>query len=328
MNLISNLVLLVSFSVVFAEKLHPLSDEFIAEINSKQSTWKAGRYFDVEDYELAKILATGSKGFKNPENITVKVHDENKDIPESFDARDAWPECAGVIGLIRDQSQCGSCWAFSAAEAMSDRICIHSDAERKTLVSAQDILTCTVGNNCKGGWVENPWFQWNDTGYVTGGLYNRTDQGCKSYFLPSCEDHPHKCIDYVDSPDCIKQCDDTSLDYLSEHTYGLHPNIFVGETQMQLEILKNGPLATSFSVYADFLSYQSGIYQHVSGDFEGSHAVKIIGWGVENDVKYWLIANSWNENWGENGYFRFLRGSNECAIEAYTIAGLPDFTKF
>ncbi|XP_039276821.1 cathepsin B-like cysteine proteinase 3 [Nilaparvata lugens] len=59
----------------------------------------------------------------------------------------------------------------------------------------------------------------------------------------------------------------------------------------------------------------------------GGHAVKIIGWGSENGVPYWLIANSWNDDWGENGYFRMLRGSNECEIESGVMAGIPKVEK-
>lgn len=60
---------------------------------------------------------------------------------------------------------------------------------------------------------------------------------------------------------------------------------------------------------------------------EGGHAVKIIGWGVENGTKYWLVANSWNNKWGENGLFRILRGVNECNIEDRVVAGLPSIPK-
>lgn len=77
-----------------------------------------------------------------------------------------------------------------------------------------------------------------------------------------------------------------------------------------------------FVGYADFLTYKSGIYAHKTGEFLGGHAIKLLGWGVENDVKYWLAANSWNTDWGEDGYFRILRGRNECGIEGGVVAGL------
>lgn len=44
-----------------------------------------------------------------------------------------------------------------------------------------------------------------------------------------------------------------------------------------------------------------GIYQHVTGEYIGGHAVKILGWGSDNGTDYWIVANSWNKNWGDNG---------------------------
>jgi cathepsin B len=60
----------------------------------------------------------------------------------------------------------------------------------------------------------------------------------------------------------------------------------------------------------------------------GGHAVRMLGFGVDysvdpNGVKYWLLANSWNSAWGENGFFRFLRGSNHCGIEEHGVTGVP-----
>lgn len=63
------------------------------------------------------------------------------------------------------------------------------------------------------------------------------------------------------------------------------------------------------------------MYHHVSGSSLGGHAIKIIGWGVENDLPYWLVVNSWNENWGEEGLFKILRGSNHLGIEGGVHAG-------
>lgn len=74
------------------------------------------------------------------------------------------------------------------------------------------------------------------------------------------------------------------------------------------EIFKNGPVSVAFTVYEDFPTYKSGVYQHTTGGALGGHAVKMIGWGVENGTKYWLIVNSWNEDWGDKGTFKILRG--------------------
>lgn len=73
--------------------------------------------------------------------------------------------------------------------------------------------------------------------------------------------------------------------------------------------------------YEDFLTYKSGVYQHTTGGVDGGHAIKIMGWGSENGTAYWLVANSWNEDWGDKGTFKILRGKDECGIEDQIIAG-------
>ena len=70
------------------------------------------------------------------------------------------------------------------------------------------------------------------------------------------------------------------------------------------EALHVGPVETRFDVYQDFFNYKGGTYKHTSGGYSGGHAVKMIGYGVdENGVKYWLCANSWGAKWGMKGYF-------------------------
>merc|ERR1712146_354560 len=97
-----------------------------------------------------------------------------------------------------------------------------------------------------------------------------------------------------------------------------------GETDIQKAIMAGGPVETAFTVYTDFANYVSGIYHHVSGSVEGGHAVRIVGWGVENGNKYCKAANSWNPYWGEKGYFRIKRGNNEGGIEDQAVASAPD----
>lgn len=57
------------------------------------------------------------------------------------------------------------------------------------------------------------------------------------------------------------------------------------------------------------------------------HAVKIIGWGVENGVPYWLATNMWSQDWGERGLFKILRGYNHAEIEMHVLAGIPRLTE-
>lgn len=59
-----------------------------------------------------------------------------------------------------------------------------------------------------------------------------------------------------------------------------------------------------------------------------SHSVKLIGWGVEQGVDYWLLVNSWGSSWGDNGLFKFRRGTDECLLESNIVAGVPDAASF
>merc|ERR1711881_60142 len=88
-------------------------------------------------------------------------------------------------------------------------------------------------------------------------------------------------------------------------------------------IMAGGPVETAFTCYDEFENYVSGIYHVVKKKGPGGHAVKIVGWGVENGVKYWKVANSWNPYWGEKGYFRIRRGNNECGIEDEVTGSSP-----
>lgn len=129
-----------------------------------------------------------------------------------------------------------------------------------------------------------------------------------------------------DTPQCVKQCsaDDNGEAWSQAKYYGKQA-FTVSDNQYEImhEIMRDGPVTASFTVFADFSTYKSGIYQHYYGEDHGMHAVKMIGWGSEGGVDYWLIANSWRPDWGEGGFFRMLRGVNECGIEDSVIAGLP-----
>lgn len=96
---------------------------------------------------------------------------------------------------------------------------------------------------------------------------------------------------------------------------------------MQRELMAHGPFEVMFFVFQDFMQYKSGVYTRSTAAAEfhpvGRHAVRVIGWGEEGGTPYWLVANSWSREFGENGYFRIRRGTNEAGIESKAGAGLP-----
>ena len=290
-------------------------------VNNAKTTWKAKVY----ERDIAPLIGAWKETPETelPEKTLFKT--SNADLPESFDLREAYPQCES-LREIRDQSRCGSCWAFAAAETMSDRLCIHSNGQLQTRVSAQYLVTCctSCGDGCFGGYPSSTFSFWKSSGIPSGGLYGDTNT-CQPYFLPECDDHMHNCEDYQDTPACSKSCVDGYPKTLSEDkTYGSSSYSVRGEQNIMKEIYENGPVEGTFYVYEDFGDYSSGVYQHITGSYLGGHAIKIIGWGVTDEgVKYWLIANSCNERWGEGGYFRLLRGANECGIESSAATGMP-----
>ena len=300
-------------------------------VNRVQTTWKAGRNYGSH---ITLDYIKGLCGFlKNPKSPRLPMIDHSNgvsDLPTEFDARQKWGSICPSLLEVRDQGECGSCWAFGAAEAMTDRICIASKGEKQVHISTEDLLTCceSCGFGCNGGFPPSAWDYFKGDGIVTGGPYN-SHKGCRPYTIPACDHHvPHSknpCNGSLPTPQCKRSCEEGyNITYKADKHYGVSSySVNSDQNEIMREIITNGPVEAAFTVYADFPNYKSGVYQHVSGEELGGHAIKILGWGEENGSPYWLVANSWNPNWGDGGFFKILRGSNECGIENDVVAGLP-----
>uniref|UniRef100_A0A2A4J6I6 Peptidase C1A papain C-terminal domain-containing protein n=1 Tax=Heliothis virescens TaxID=7102 RepID=A0A2A4J6I6_HELVI len=309
-----------------------LSDEFINLINSKQNSWKAGRNFPVNTPLTYIKNLIGAMEDENFAKLPKMTHNAEliANLPEAFDPREKWPHCPS-LNEIKDQGACSSCWAVAAAEVMTDRYCIFTNGKSKFQFSAHDLLSCCpdCGKGCHGGIPTKAWEYWRDYGIVSGGNYH-SGEGCRPYEIPPCEhnvpgDLP-PCGPKVTTPECIKACvssyNNKSYPLDKRHgrtVYTLPPD----EDQIKAELFLNGPVESTIATYEDFIHYKQGVYIHTDGSRSGVHSVKILGWGVEGDQKYWLVANSWNPHWGDNGYFKILRGENHCEIESHVVAGEP-----
>lgn len=308
----------------------PLTDAFINLINIKQDTWKAGRNFPTHtNFNHIKKLM-GALPDENIKRLASVKHSSTviDSLPENFDPRDKWPDCP-TLNEIRDQGSCGSCWAFGAVEAMTDRVCTYSNGKTHFHFSAEDLLSCCpiCGLGCNGGMPTLAWEYWKHMGIVSGGSYN-SSQGCAPYEIPPCEHHVPgnrmPCSGDTKTPKCRRNCEaNYNVPYKKDKRYGKHVFSVRGEDNIKAELFKNGPVEAAFTVYSDLLQYKSGVYKHVEGDALGGHAIKMLGWGVQNGTKYWLIANSWNADWGDNGFFKILRGEDHCGIEGSVVAGEP-----
>jgi cathepsin B len=283
----------------FIESLPVLDDSMINEVNAGNGGWIAGRNprFEGMTMDEARQLL-GAVPFPPPDARISRIPVSN-DIPTEFDARKQWASC---IHKIRDQGQCGSCWAFGATESLEDRLCIAGG--ENVVLGEQTMVSCDTSDyGCQGGYLQNAWSFLEKTGVTT--------EACQKYVSGS-----------GSVPSCKKTCDDGSKPKYYMVVKGSSKTVS-SESQMQEAIMTKGPVEASFSVYQDFFAYKSGVYRHKSGGLAGGHAIKVLGWGVDSGTKYWICANSWGTSWGQSGIFWILRGTDECGIEDNAVFGDP-----
>eukprot|EP01105_Mastigella_eilhardi_P024358 TRINITY_DN6350_c0_g1_i3.p1 TRINITY_DN6350_c0_g1~~TRINITY_DN6350_c0_g1_i3.p1 ORF type:complete len:338 (+),score=80.22 TRINITY_DN6350_c0_g1_i3:38-1015(+) len=313
-------VLLVACALAVAVARPVVHQKMVDYINSRPGqTWTAS--MDTPRARLSHQEAKRALGIdmNNRGLLPTKLHAEEAftALPASFDARENWPDCQS-IKMIRDQSDCGSCWAQGSTESMSDRECIING--RDIILSAEDMNSCSHNGiidcgSCNGGQDACAWQYFMKVGVVT--------ESCAPYSLPSCDHHienstnPCKKIMYP-TPDCPATCTNTSdnwVKYKGTDAYAVH-----GEQNIMTEIMKNGPCETAFTVYEDFESYKGGIYKHTTGDAEGGHAVKFIGWGVEDGQNRHLV---WNVHWASRASFALSVVSTSVALRKLATPASP-----
>ena len=303
-------------------------------VNSGNSTWVAGPVDrSLEDFKT--MCGTWMPGHENyvDANLPAYPVDENAAFADSLDWRVKAPQCT-VISKIRDQSACGSCWAFGSTETFEDRRCIATGKDVE--FSSLDTAGCCKGAFCGfsagcGGGQPSAALKWMDTtGVVTGEDFYDVGDGksCKPYTLQPCAHHVPATSKYPVCPSaeyavkCDKTCSETgySTSYANDKVKGAKTAACYTIAQM-MTALQKGPLSVAFTVYADFPTYKSGVYKHTTGAALGGHAVEVIGYGTDATAgDYWVVKNSWNEQWGDGGTFKIARGNNECGIESQASA--------
>ncbi|GAU44454.1 hypothetical protein TSUD_93080 [Trifolium subterraneum] len=252
--------------------------EFIESFNAANNKPYKLSVNHLADLTLEEFKASRN-GYKKRslEFTTTSFKYENvTDIPEAIDWR-----TKGAVTPIKDQGQCGSCWAFSTVAATEG---INQITTGKLIsLSEQELVDCdTKGEDqgCEGGLMEDGFEFIIKNGGITSEVnypYKAIDGSCNSATIPAAKIKGYEQVP-VNSEDSL------------------------------LKAVANQPISVSIDASdSSFMFYSSGIYTGECGT-ELDHGVTAVGYGNANGTDYWLVKNSWGTVWGEKGYIRMQRG--------------------
>jgi len=209
------------------------------------------------------------------------------DLPDSIDWRDK-----DVVTPIKNQQQCGSCWAFSAVGSMEGQHALKTN--NLVSLSESQIVDCDVNGSdagCNGGFMDGAFK------YVIsqGGIDTE-----KSYPYKS-QDNP-----------CIFNKSNVAA------TFSAYKDVKGGETGLKTAVATVGPIAVGIDASsAQFQFYKTGVYyDSTCSSTILDHGVLVVGYGTtQNGTDYWIVKNSWGETWGDKGYIYMSRNrDNNCGI--------------
>jgi len=247
--------------------------------NEGDHSWTMGitQFSDMTTEEFKKYVSCGSLKHKPSESVFNAPGDWNKTMASSID----WVE-KGAVTPVKNQGQCGSCWAFSTTGAIEGRSFIASGD--LVSLSEQDLVDCSTENSgCNGGLMDYA-FAFVES---NGGLCSEADYSYKAYQQWRCKENG--CTKY----DAISKYQD-----VSSSTAALEAACNQGPVSIAIEADQNS-----------FQQYESGVLTASCGT-SLDHGVLLVGYGTDGGADYWKVKNSWGSDWGESGYIRLCRNCN------------------
>jgi KDEL-tailed cysteine endopeptidase len=262
---------------IFAEKTAK-----IQEINSSQTSFTVGynKFTTFTDFEYKRVL--GAKVMPNEKRAVKTLNTSN--LADSVN----WIT-SGAVNAVKDQGQCGSCWAFSATCAIEGAHFLSTGTLLS--LSEQQIVDCdTVSYGCNGGW------QYAAFEYAEAQAQDLENDYTYTAMDGSCR----------------------SSSYAGQVNVKNYANVPANSVAQLKAAIALAP--TSVTIEADtfvFQGYTGGVLNSAACGTSLDHAVTAVGYGTESGQDYYLVRNSWGASWGEAGYIKIaaVEGPGICGIQ-------------
>jgi cathepsin F len=222
-----------------------------------------------------------------PQESTEVVEPAQVDAPDAFDWRDH-----GAVTPVKNQEQCGSCWAFSATEAVESAYIVAGKATASSInLAPQQIVDCdSTSDGCNGGQTSSAY------AYLIGAGGQESN-----------DSYPYTGQD--------GQCSfDKSLVVAKISNYKAATS-FYSEKTLQSNLVGWGPVSICVDA-ASWQDYQSGVMTHLQCAFINvlDHCVQLVGYNATAPTPYWIVRNSWTTSWGIKGYIWLEMGHDTCGL--------------
>jgi cathepsin L len=281
---------------IFEKNLQKIANHNVkADLGLKKYRLGVNPFADQTNEEFRRHRNGLRMDLKKTRNVeVVDFSDVDAPLPKTVDWRDK-----GIVTDVKDQGQCGSCWAFAAIASLEGQ---HALAKSKLVsLSEQNLVDCSQeeGNyGCDGGLPDN--------GY--------------QYIIDNKGVDTEKSYPYTAEDD---QCNYKKKGIGA--TIKKYTDIASGdEKALQKAVANIGPISVGIDASSDdFQLYSDGVYDEEDcSTTELDHGVTVVGYGTDNGVDYWLVKNSWGDQWGQSGYIEMSRNKdNQCGIA--TLASYP-----
>ncbi|XP_049866955.1 cathepsin K-like [Pectinophora gossypiella] len=217
---------------------------------------------------------------------TAKLGEEASKLPSVYDLR-----LEGVISPVQNQETCGSCWTFGTTSAVEGALA-RSNGGRLMRLSNQALVDCAWefgAAGCDGG-TDNAAYEW-----------------MMKYGLPTIADYGT-----YENQDGYCHIQNVSKTYKISGYVDVTPNSIQA---LKVALVNHGPLSVSVHVTSAFALYSGGVfYDFECNPMNLNHEITLVGYGEEYGETFWIVKNSWGQDWGIDGFMHIAAKENNCGI--------------